>query len=88
MISTTLEKAMCYAKENRIPRVIEIKCPRPSCGKTMFAITDDDKHEHAAWLEQFKRERSKRHVYCKYCAYGAMGNSENDFKFVTHMPPP
>ena len=84
MIATSLEKAVVYAREKHIPRVIEIKCPRHSCGKTMFAITDDDEHEHAGWLESFKKNRSKRHVYCKHCAYGAMGGNENAFHFVTH----
>jgi len=76
---------MKYAKEHHIPRVIEIKCPRPSCGQTMYALTDDEKHEHAAWLDHFKSNRYKRHIACKRCGYGLTSDSEGDFIVTTHQ---
>lgn len=84
MISFSLAKAIAYAKEHKIPRVIEIKCPRKSCGKILYAFTDDDKHEHAAWLAEFKRQRFQRKIFCKHCGYGVTSDHEGDFIMETH----
>lgn len=84
MISFSLEEAMQYAKENKIPRVIEIKCPREDCGKTMYAVTDSDKHEHEIWLQKFRRDSFKRHIACRRCGYGMFSDSEGSFIFKTH----
>jgi hypothetical protein len=84
MLTTSLKQAIEFAKKNGIPRVIEIKCPRPDCGRTVYAVTDSDAHEHSAWLAEFKSNRFKRHIYCKHCSYGALGPHEGHFIFKTH----
>ena len=88
MIATSLAQAIAFAEKNEIPRVIEVKCPRPDCGKTIYAITDSEKHEHADWLAEFKSNRFKRHIYCKHCSYGALGSNEGHFILKTHHIPP
>ncbi len=84
MITTSLKQALAFAEKNKIPRVIEIKCPRPDCGHTIYAVTDSDKHEHMGWLAEFKGNRFKRHIYCKHCSYGALAGAQGHFIFETH----
>lgn len=84
MTTTSLENAMVFAKEHKIQRVTEIKCPRETCGKT-FQVFAGDERERDAWLEKFKEDRFKRHVYCKHCGYGAMGDSEGQFEIKNHV---
>ncbi len=81
MIATDLEKILGFAKEHQIPRVIEMRCPR--CDQTIYAATDDDKHEHAQWMATLKMNRSQRYVSCKRCGYGR-GPGESSFVFKTH----
>lgn len=83
MINVSLEKAMEFAKENGIPRVIEIQCPR--CKGTVYALTDNDKHEHRAWMESFKKKSLSRFINCKHCGYGATSSTEGNFAFKTHQ---
>jgi hypothetical protein len=83
MVTASLEKAIMYAKEHKISRVTEIKCPRTTCGKT-FSVFAGDERGRTAWLEEFKNNRFKRHIYCKHCGYGAMGDAEGQFEFKNH----
>ncbi len=84
MIAASLEQVLTFAEKNKIPRVIEIQCPRPDCGKTVYAATDSDKHEHADWLAEFKSNCFSRHIYCKHCHYGALGPNQGHFILKTH----
>ncbi len=84
MVVTSFEKAIAYAKEHKISRVTEVTCPRETCRKTLYVFAGDER-EREAWLEEFSRNRFKRHVYCKHCGYGAMGNSEGQFEIKNHM---
>lgn len=84
MVAHKLEDALNYAKENGIPRVIEIKCPRKSCGHTIYALTDGEDHEHREWLKEFRKKAMKRFIYCKHCGYGATSDTEGGFIFETH----
>ena len=87
MIAHTLESALKHAREAGIPRVIEIKCPRPSCGHTIYALTDGEDHEHRLWLKEFRQKAMKRFIYCKYCGYGSTSDTEGHFVFETHQVP-
>ena len=84
MISRSLEEAMAFAKEHGIPRVIEMSCPRPSCGKTLYAVTDGDDREHKAWLKELQLKAMRRFIYCKYCGYGSASDTQGHFVFKTH----
>jgi len=83
IIATSLEKAIAFAKEHKIARVTEIKCPRETCRKT-FSVFAGDERERDAWLEKFKNDRFKRHIYCKHCGYGSMGDAEGQFEIKNH----
>jgi len=82
MIATSLEKAVDYAKAHKIPRVIQIQCPQRK--ETIYAFTDDEKHEHTEWYEKIKRDRNQRYVSCKKCGYGMLAANQGDFIFKTH----
>jgi DNA-directed RNA polymerase subunit RPC12/RpoP len=81
MIAVSLEKALDFAKTHDIPRVLEMRCAR--CDQTMYAVTDDDKHEHRAWLDTLKNNSAQRYVSCKRCGYGR-APGESSFIFKTH----
>lgn len=83
MVFNSLQKAMDFAEGNNVPRVLEMKCPQ--CGETIYACTDDDKHEHLSWFETLKQNRKQRYVSCKRCGYGMLG--ESSFVFKTHEAP-
>lgn len=80
MIASSLQQAIDFAKANGVPRVLEMKCPQ--CKETIYACTDDAKHEHLAWFETLKQNKKQRYVSCKRCGYGMMGQSS--FIFTTH----
>jgi ribosomal protein S27E len=82
MIATSLEKAVAFAKEHGMPRVIEIQCPQ--CNETIYAFTDDSKHEHIMWYEKIKRDHNQRYVSCKKCGYGMLSSMQGSFIFKTH----
>ncbi|MDO8504329.1 MAG: hypothetical protein Q7S36_00550 [Candidatus Liptonbacteria bacterium] len=82
MIYTSLEEALDYAKKNKVPSVLEMRCPR--CDKTVYAATDDQKHEHLSWLEGLRANRNKSHVACRRCGYGSLSSAEGGFVFKTH----
>jgi ribosomal protein S27E len=86
MIATSLDKALDYAKAHAMPRVIEVQCPQ--CKETVYAFTDDEKHEHMAWYEKIKRDRNQRYVSCKKCGYGMLAVGQGDFIFKTHQVSP
>ncbi len=82
MIAPSLDKALKFAKDHGIPRVIEIRCPQ--CKETIYAFTDDEKHEHTQWYEKLKKDRNERYVCCKKCGYGMLAANQGDFIFKTH----
>ena len=85
MIATSLEPALNYAKAHNMPRVIEIQCPQ--CKETVYAFTDDAKHEHMGWYEKIKRDRNQRYVLCKKCGYGMLSAGQGAFIFKIHEIP-
>jgi len=82
MIYTSLEHAIEYGKAHGASRVFEMRCPR--CDRTVYAATDDERHEHVSWFEELKRNKHSRHVSCKRCGYGSLSSAEGGFHFRTH----
>lgn len=83
MIFSSLQPALDYAETHHVPRILEMRCPQ--CDQTIYACTDDDKHEHISWFETLKQNRKQRYVACKRCGYGMLG--ESTFTFKTHEIP-